>query len=85
MQTMIRRSIIIAGRQTSVSLEDLFWNRLRDIAGIKKSTLSELVDDIDMRRLGGNLASAIRQFVLAHYQGHTADGSMAFSSADIHR
>jgi predicted DNA-binding ribbon-helix-helix protein len=84
MQTMIRRSIIIAGHQTSVSLEDSFWNRLKDIAGSQEVTLSELVDDIDMRRLSGNLASAIRQFVLAHYQGHKADGSMA-SSADIHR
>lgn len=84
MHTTIRRSIIIAGRQTSVSLEDSFWNRLRDIAGSQEVTLSELVDDIDVRRLRGNLASALRQFVLAHYQGRTADGSMA-SRADIHR
>ena len=83
MHTMIRRSIIIAGRQTSVSLEDSFWNRLRDIAGSQEVTLSELVDDIDVRRLRGNLASALRQFVLAHYQRHPADGSEA-SNADIY-
>ena len=83
MQTMTRRSIIVAGRQTSVSLENSFWNRLKDIAVSQEVTLSELLDDIEIRRPSGNVASAIRQFVLAHYQGHTADGSMA-SRAEIH-
>jgi len=80
---MIKRSIVITGGQTNVSLETSFWNCLKDIARSQEVTLSELVDDIDTRRLGENLPSAIRRFVLAHYQEHTAGGSMV-SSADIH-
>jgi predicted DNA-binding ribbon-helix-helix protein len=49
-----KRSIVVAGHQTSVSLEEAFWN----------GTLSELVGEIDHNRRQGNLSSAIRLFVL---------------------
>ena len=69
MQTVIvKRSIVIAGHKTSVSLEDAFWNSLKDIGRSYDLTLSELVGDIDTRRLNGNLSSAIRLFVLGHYR-----------------
>ena len=69
MQTVIiKRSIVIAGHKTSVSLEDAFWNSLKEIGRSQEITLSELVSDIDTRRLNGNLSSAIRMFVLDHYQ-----------------
>ena len=70
MQTVIiKRSIVIAGHKTSVSLEDAFWNSLKDIGRSKDLTLSELVSDIDIKRVNGNLSSAIRLFVLDHYRG----------------
>jgi predicted DNA-binding ribbon-helix-helix protein len=65
---VIKRSIVIAGHKTSVSLEDEFWAGLKEIAAARQQTLSELVASIDTRRAGGNLSSAIRLFVLNHYR-----------------
>jgi predicted DNA-binding ribbon-helix-helix protein len=79
---IIKRSIVIAGHKTSVSLEDAFWNSLKEIGRSQEITLSELVSDIDTRRLNGNLSSAIRVFVLDHYQKHTS-GISANRLADI--
>jgi predicted DNA-binding ribbon-helix-helix protein len=62
------RSIILAGHKTSVSLEDAFWEGLKDIAKTKRKTLSELVGGIDIDREHANPSSAIRLFVLNHYQ-----------------
>ena len=56
MRTMIRRSIIIAGCQTSVSLEDFILELPQGHRGKSGSDTVGLVDDIDTRRLGGNLA-----------------------------
>lgn len=61
---VIKRSIVIAGHKTSVSLEDAFWSELKDIAEQKDQTLSSVVGEIDTRSLQGNLSSAIRLFVL---------------------
>jgi predicted DNA-binding ribbon-helix-helix protein len=68
---VIKRSIIIAGHKTSVSLEDAFWKGLKDIATDRHMTLSDLVATIDSGRPHGNLSSAIRLFVLSHYQSRT--------------
>ena len=65
---VIKRSIVIAGHKTSVSLEDAFWGGLKDIATSRGMTLSELVSTIDTGRQHGNLSSAIRLFVLDHYR-----------------
>jgi predicted DNA-binding ribbon-helix-helix protein len=61
---VVKRSIVIAGHKTSVSLEDAFWDALKDIAANQDTTLSDLVADIDSTRMQGNLSSAIRLFVL---------------------
>ena len=68
---VIKRSIVIAGHKTSVSLEDAFWRGLKDIAGGRRTTLSDLVASIDSGRRHGNLSSAIRLFVLDYFQAHT--------------
>jgi predicted DNA-binding ribbon-helix-helix protein len=70
---VIKRSIVIAGHKTSVSLEDAFWKGLKDIAGGRDMTLSELVAAIDSDRRHGNLSSAIRLFVLDHYRGQSSE------------
>jgi predicted DNA-binding ribbon-helix-helix protein len=81
MQTVIvKRSIVIAGHKTSVSLEDAFWNSLKDIGRSSDQTLSEIVGDIDARRLNGNLSSAIRLFVLGHFRPDATDSSVARGS-----
>ena len=66
---VVKRSIVIAGHKTSVSLEDAFWKGLKDIATARQITLSDLVASIDTDRRHGNLSSAIRLFVLDYYQG----------------
>ena len=65
---VVKRSIVIAGHKTSVSLEDAFWKGLKEIAGSRDLTLSDLVSTIDSERRHGNLSSAIRLFVLNHYR-----------------
>ena len=65
--TIAKRSVVIAGHKTSISLEDTFWECLRKIAKDRRQTISQLLDSIDAdRRHGGNgnLSSAIRLFVL---------------------
>jgi len=59
-----KRSIVLGGHKTSVSLEDAFWRCLKDIARQQHMTLTELVSDIDRHRHAGNLSSTIRLFVL---------------------
>ena len=65
---VVKRSIVIAGHKTSVSLEDAFWQCLKEIATGREMTLSEMVAAIDTDRRHGNLSSAIRLFVLDHYR-----------------
>jgi predicted DNA-binding ribbon-helix-helix protein len=89
---VVKRSVVIAGHKTSVSLEDAFWASLKEIAVQRQKKLSELVAAIDSERQHGNLSSAIRLFVLDFYRtlpgsemGHngahvmTADEARAYS------
>ena len=66
---VVKRSIVIVGHKTSVSLEDAFWNGLKEIAKKYDMNLSDIVADIDSRRCYGNLSSAIRLFVLEQARG----------------
>jgi predicted DNA-binding ribbon-helix-helix protein len=66
---VVKRSIVIAGHKTSVSLEDAFWTGLKEIAAKRDLTLSDMVATIDQDRRHGNLSSAIRLFVLDYYRG----------------
>jgi predicted DNA-binding ribbon-helix-helix protein len=70
---VIKRSILLAGRKTSVSVEDEFWNALKEIAKAREMTLSQLVLTIDTQRQHDNLSSAIRLFVLTFYRDRIAD------------
>jgi predicted DNA-binding ribbon-helix-helix protein len=65
---VIKRSIVVGGHKTSVSLEDDFWRALKEIALSHRVTLSSLVGSIDSQRQRGNLSSAVRLFILEHYQ-----------------
>ena len=64
---IVKRSVVIDGHKTSVSLEDPFWTDLKTIAHARQMTLSALVARIDGTREQGNLSSAIRMFVLHHF------------------
>jgi len=64
---VVKRSIIIAGHKTSVSLEDAFWKGLKEITMARGLTVSGLVEAIDSERTQANLSSALRLLVLGHY------------------
>ncbi|MBP5857390.1 ribbon-helix-helix domain-containing protein [Marivibrio halodurans] len=58
-----KRSVVIAGHRTSISLENAFWEALRELAGARSISVNQLVTEIDRGRRG-NLSSAIRTYVL---------------------
>ena len=64
--SIVKRSIVIGGHPTSVSLEDAFWDDLKEIAHTQQATVGTLVAKIDETREQSNLSSAIRLFVLEH-------------------
>jgi predicted DNA-binding ribbon-helix-helix protein len=70
---VVKRSIVLAGHKTSVSLEDSFWKGLKEIAGRRIMTLSDLVGTIDSQRQQGNLSSALRLFVLEFYRSQVPE------------
>jgi predicted DNA-binding ribbon-helix-helix protein len=70
---VVKRSIVLAGHKTSVSLEEEFWTALKEIAGDRHVTFSELVSGIDKQRQHSNLSSTLRLFVLEYYRSKAAE------------
>ena len=94
---VIKRSIFINGRKTSVSLENEFWAGLHDIAKSRNATAAELVGEIDRQRTTVNLSSAIRIYVYKYFRSiegeraeanpaqHHLDGQSLRALADKYR
>ena len=72
MSPVLKRSIVIAGHKTSISVEDEFWNSFKEIAGERGMTVAALVGAIEGGRKHANLSSAIRLFVLGAYRDQLA-------------
>jgi predicted DNA-binding ribbon-helix-helix protein len=72
---VLKRSIVIEGHKTSVSLEDEFWNSFKEIAEERGMTLATMIGAIDGSRKHANLSSAIRLFVLGVYRDQLASWS----------
>ena len=72
---IVKRSIVIGGHKTSVSLEDAFWSGLKEIALGRHTTLSNTVAEIDRCRHQSNLSSAIRLFVLDRVRARPSSGA----------
>lgn len=68
---IVKRSVVISGHQTSVSLEHAFWSALKHEAARRGMTINDLVTRIDSQRQG-NLSSAIRVFLLEESRRPTA-------------
>jgi predicted DNA-binding ribbon-helix-helix protein len=62
-QRLRKRSVMIQGHRTSLSLEQPFWDALKEIATRRGTSLARLIAEIDASR-SGNLSSAARVFVL---------------------
>jgi predicted DNA-binding ribbon-helix-helix protein len=63
-----KRSVVIDGRKTSASVEDDFWDSLKEIAKERHQSLADLLVQINAERKTANLSSAIRLYVLGYYQ-----------------
>lgn len=68
-----KRSVRIAGHPTSVSLEEAFWDALKEIAAVRGQSLNALISEVDETRAldpmgGGNLSSALRVWALAWFR-----------------
>jgi predicted DNA-binding ribbon-helix-helix protein len=66
---VVKRTVILSGRKSSVALENEFWDALEEIAEAKDTTRPRLINEINKTRSNANLSSAVRLFVLAYYQG----------------
>ncbi|NYZ15745.1 ribbon-helix-helix domain-containing protein [Azospirillum sp. RWY-5-1] len=78
---MKKRSVLISGHPTSVSLEEEFWDALKEVARRRNLSVNALIEAIDATR-SGNLSSAIRVHILNAYraaatgpEGGAGDGS----------
>jgi predicted DNA-binding ribbon-helix-helix protein len=74
-----KRSVIIHGHKTSVSLETQFWHSFKEIAAREGLSASALIAQIDRSRDIGNLSSAVRLFVLQDLQARV-DRNVRFAA-----
>lgn len=64
-----KRSLMVAGHRTSLSLEDGFWKALHDVAAQRGLSIPALVEEIDMSRAGGaSLSGAVRLYLLDYFR-----------------
>ena len=76
---VIKRSVVLSGHKTSVSLEDAFWESFKQIAASRGMPLSTLLTEVESGHHHGNLSSGIRLFVLNHYRGQSDISDIARS------
>jgi predicted DNA-binding ribbon-helix-helix protein len=76
-----KRSVVIAGHKTSVSLEQPFWDIVREVAGAEGTTVSAVLRRIDSERTQSNLSSAVRVFALQHVRARAPAAAIAGAKA----
>jgi predicted DNA-binding ribbon-helix-helix protein len=69
---IVKRAVVIDGHKTSITLEDDFWDGLKEIAASRNLTIHQLVSMIKKQPRRGTLSSAIRLCVLDHYYKRAA-------------
>jgi predicted DNA-binding ribbon-helix-helix protein len=70
--SVVKRSVAVGGHKTSVTLEDVFWQGLHEIAQARHLNVSSLIDEINRGRRETNLSSHIRMYVLDYYRARRA-------------
>jgi len=68
LSAIIKRSVAVRGRKTSVTLENEFWDALQEISHARRMSIAQLIDESDLNRHHANLSSQIRTFVLSYYR-----------------
>jgi predicted DNA-binding ribbon-helix-helix protein len=66
--SLVPRNVVVAGRRTSVRLEPVMWQALREIAARERCSVNDLVTGIDRRRADSGLTAAIRAYIVAYYR-----------------
>jgi len=69
---IVKRSISIRGRKTSISLEEVFWQELKAISNQRRWRVSEMISFISAQDLSENLSSAIRICIMQHHRARSA-------------
>jgi predicted DNA-binding ribbon-helix-helix protein len=80
---VVKRSVVIDGQKTSISLEDAFWTSLKEIAHERRETLQHLVTSINADRQSTNLSSVLRVFILGFYKAQSAGRLAMFEQREI--
>jgi predicted DNA-binding ribbon-helix-helix protein len=80
---VLKRSVNLGDRKTSISLEEGFWTALKEIAHERRETLQHLITSIDAKRKAANLSSVLRVFVLEFYKAQIARRGGAFEQREI--
>ena len=75
--SVVKHSMIVNGRDSSVSIEGAFWNALKEIAATREVSVSDLIATINKERQHTNLSSVLRLFVLDHYCAQVDDRKLA--------
>ena len=81
MCSMVKRSVVIGGHKTSVSLEQPFWDVVREIAATETITVSAVLRRVDAARAQANLSSAVRVYVLQQVRARPIRGDTAPNDA----
>jgi predicted DNA-binding ribbon-helix-helix protein len=80
---VVKHSVNIDDHRTSISLEEVFWTALKEIARERGETLKQLIAGINANRQSANLSSALRIFVLRHYMDQYARQRELFEQREI--
>ena len=70
----LKRSFTIAGHSTSISLEEPFWEALKEAAAERGQPVAALVQEIDAKRGSMGLSSAVRVWLLEYYRSRGRGG-----------
>ena len=77
LSSLLIRNIVVAGHRTSVRLEPLMWEALREIARREEKSLPQLVTEIDSERTASSLTAAIRVYIVNYYRTAAARADLA--------
>ena len=66
--SLVIRNVVVGGHRTSVRLEPIMWEALRDISVRRKVTIHDLVTEIDRERTASTLTAAIRVYIVDFYR-----------------
>jgi predicted DNA-binding ribbon-helix-helix protein len=69
---VMKRGVVVRGIRTSATLEQAFWDGLREIANERGATVTDLIAHIEENRECPNMSSAIRLFVLSHFRDRSS-------------